>query len=560
VADPAAGCPHCGAAAQRGPPLATPIPLTEPVPALAAAQVTEPDDAWRDTHMRVTDPPESAGPASAQGQDHAREDPRAGQVIAGRYRVVERIGQGGMGSVYSAWQLGAEQRVALKFINPQMVRDPDAARRFINEARSYARLQHPNAVALHDFGQDESGALFICMELFQGTDLARILAERKRLEVKEAVEIALQVGDVLAHAHSLGIVHRDLKPENVLVRPGLRGVHVKVVDFGIARLLGDPGSSTQVGPMAGTPGYMAPEQVQSRPVDGRADIYALGLLLFQLVTGRHPFSEARSLTEIMFAQVSKPVPRLAEEGLGIGLPAALDDVIQRATRKDPNERYQRMEEMVHALAPLTRTPVVGNDARFEKTGMPQAPDSPLRRRRAPLWIILGGVMVAVGVGALGTGKLLGSSPPAGVEPPPTPRGPSPPPPPPPPSEPAPRPLDAEELERVLKKRTVLDVLVKARGELAVGNLDGVRQLLAGAQAEIEALVDDPQVGPQLKALREDLAQVTELLGRARALAKRGDCAAAIKVYEEILRRHAGMRPVRAARDQCRRMLPPTFAE
>src|SRR6185295_5631495 len=179
-------------------------------------------------------------------------DSRVGEIVAGRYRIVRRIGAGGMGSVYQAWQLGAEQAVALKFINPQLVREPEVARRFTNEARTYARLQHPNAVALHDIGQDENGAPFICMELVQGEDLAAILTRAGRLSVPEALEVALQVSDVLAHAHLLGIIHRDLKPENILVRPGLRGVHVKVVDFGIARLLGDP-NATQQG-MIGTPG------------------------------------------------------------------------------------------------------------------------------------------------------------------------------------------------------------------------------------------------------------------------------------------------------------------
>ena len=494
-------------------------------------------------------------------------DQRVGQVVAGKYRIVRRIGEGGMGSVYQAWQLGAEQAVALKFINPQLVREPEVARRFTNEARTYARLQHPNAVALHDVGQDENGAPFICMELVQGEDLATILTRARRLTAAEAVEVGLQVSDVLANAHSLGIVHRDLKPENILVRPGIRGMHVKVVDFGIARLLGDP-NATQQG-MIGTPGYMAPEQIKSQPVDGRADIYALGIVLFQLVAGRHPFAEVRGFTEMMFAHCNTPTPPLQGVVPELQLPPALDAIVQRATRKDPAERFQKMEELLDALlllqragiptapvstpapAPLPLTNAIAPPP-FEKTERVEAPPSAFRpsggSRR---WMVAG-----VGAGALLIGvvvKLASLGAAAVVEPPK---------PPVPVVEPsAPTPSEtAKEMQRMLARQTVLDVLVKSRGEMAVGNLDGARQLLDGSKEMLESVAGDPQIQPQVDALRAELSQVGDALSRAQALAKRGDCLGAIRLYDEVLKGHSGIKQARSGREQCKRMLPPTLAE
>lgn len=503
-------------------------------------------------------------------------DSRAGEVIAGKYRIVRRIGEGGMGSVYQAWQLGAEQAVALKFINPQLVAEPEMARRFTNEARTYARLQHPNAVALHDVGQDEHGAPFICMELVQGEDLATILTRAGRLKVEEAVEVGLQVSDVLAHAHALGIVHRDLKPENILVRPGMRGMHVKVVDFGIARLLGDT-NVTQQG-MIGTPGYMAPEQIKSQPVDGRADIYALGIVLFQLVTGRHPFAEVRGFTEMMFAHCNTPTPALQGVVPELQLPAALDAIVQRATRKEPAERFQKMEEVLEALMQLQRAagipaappadpgvaapapapiplsnPVAVAPPPFEKTEHVRAPASGLRPSAGPKrWVIAG---AAAGVLLIGVALRLASSGTAAVEPPKppapvvtlSPSGPT-------------TNETAQEVHRVLARQTALDVVVKSRSELSVGNLDGARQLLDGSKELLESVAGDSQIQPQVDALRAELSQVGDALSRAQALAKRGDCAGAIRLYDEVLKGHSGIKQARAGREQCKRMLPPQLAE
>ncbi|MBJ6764056.1 protein kinase [Myxococcaceae bacterium JPH2] len=304
------------------------------------------------------------------------EDRMPGRVVAGRYRILRRLGQGGMGSVYLAEQVGIGQQVALKFLNSGLSMDPDVARRFLNEAKSYARVAHPNAVMLHDFGQDEEGGLYISMEYVEGDDLKRLLHAAGRRPAHEAGDIMLQVADVLAYAHARQVIHRDLKPENIMVRQGLRGFHVKVLDFGIARIADGAPRLTVQGAVAGTPRYMAPEQVLGLDADARADVYAVGIVLFEMLTGRQPF-DGTTIPEIMQKQVHQPMPRLADLCPDLQLPA-LDTVIQKATAKNRVERYATMEafasDLSNALPTLTGrsalslTPVPG--------GAPAAPQAP----------------------------------------------------------------------------------------------------------------------------------------------------------------------------------------
>jgi hypothetical protein len=320
--------------------------------------------------------------------------------------------------------------------------------------------------------------------------------------------------------------------------------------------LGDPSSITVQGPMIGTPGYMAPEQILSRPVDGRADVYALGLVLFQLVAGRHPFSDVRGFTEMMAAQVHQPTPPLQGAVPELQLPPGLEEVVQRATRKDPAERFQKMEELIEALAPLQRASAPhAAEGGFEKTSRVKSPTTALRPGGSRRWVAAG-VAVAV-AGALAVAGMAR-------------RGPAPAPPPPPPVAerapeaalpPAPLPSQAaREVQRVLARQTALDVLVKSRTELSVGNLEGARQILDGSREALEVAAADPQLRPQLDALQAELGTVAEALARAQALAKRGDCAGAIRLYDQVLKEHSGIRQARAAREQCRRMLPPQMAE
>ncbi len=275
-------------------------------------------------------------------------DRMIGREIKGKFVILKKLGQGGMGAVYLAEQKGIGLKVALKFLKSEFTNDAEIARRFLNEAKSYAKVAHPNAVALHDFGQDEEGNLFIAMEYCEGVDLKRLITDHRRLEVGIALDIVMQVADVLAHAHSNGVVHRDLKPENIMVRQSMRGGHVKVLDFGIARLIGEGTRLTIAGSIAGTPRYMAPEQVEGRDIDHRADIYALGIVLFECLTGVQPF-DGPTITEILRRQMSMPIPRLAEVNVDADYPA-VDVVIQKACQKTREDRYQSMIEFATELA------------------------------------------------------------------------------------------------------------------------------------------------------------------------------------------------------------------
>ncbi len=271
------------------------------------------------------------------------------KVIKGKYKIVRKLGQGGMGAVYLAEQLGIGHRVALKFLRSEFSEDAEIARRFLNEAKSYARVAHPNAVTLHDFGQDEEGNLFIAMEYCEGVDLKKILQEQKRIPLGEAIDIILQVADVLGNAHSKHVVHRDLKPENIMLRKGMRGLHVKVLDFGIARLMNEGTKLTMQGAIAGTPRYMAPEQVEGRDdVDHRADIYAVGILLYEMITGVQPF-DGSTITEILRNQVVQPMPRLASVAAELDYPE-VERVVQKACAKNRNERFPDMMAFAHQIA------------------------------------------------------------------------------------------------------------------------------------------------------------------------------------------------------------------
>ena len=270
------------------------------------------------------------------------------RVIKNKWKIIRKLGQGGMGAVYLAEQVGIGQRVALKFLKSEFSTDAEIARRFLNEAKSYARVAHPNAVTLHDFGQDDDGNLYIAMEYCEGVDLKKVIAEQGRLSVIDAVEVVLQVSDVLATAHSRGVIHRDLKPENIMIRRGMRGVHAKVLDFGIARLMDAGTRLTMAGAIAGTPRYMSPEQVEGREVDLRADIYSLGIVLFEALTGHQPF-DGMTIAEILRKQVSEPMPHLTEKAADLDIPE-LDAVIQKACAKRRDDRWPDLLTFANALS------------------------------------------------------------------------------------------------------------------------------------------------------------------------------------------------------------------
>jgi serine/threonine-protein kinase len=277
------------------------------------------------------------------------------RLIGGKYRVLRRIGAGGMGEVLLALHEDLEQNVAIKLLRADRARDTLAVERFLREARAMARIQNDHVVRVFDVGRDDDGTPFIVMEFLQGEDLSVRLAATGAMPVNEAVDYVLQACVAIAEAHRVGVVHRDLKPGNLFLarRPG-GGSIVKVVDFGISKLAPrgsrPEASLTTTSHLVGSPFYMSPEQLRGTgEVDARSDIWSLGLILFELLTNEGPF-DAPTIPQLCMAIMDNP-PKLATQ-LRPEIPAALDGVILRALAKDPAARYRDVAELAGALAPF----------------------------------------------------------------------------------------------------------------------------------------------------------------------------------------------------------------
>ncbi|HEY2549696.1 MAG TPA: PASTA domain-containing protein [Streptosporangiaceae bacterium] len=280
--------------------------------------------------------------------------PPAGQLLDGRYRVESRLARGGMATVYLATDTRLDRKVALKIAYPELAADPEFVRRFIGEAHSAAKLSSPNVVAVFDQGSD-GGLYFLAMEYVPGLTLRELLRERGRLSPREALDIIEGVLAGLAEAHRSGIVHRDVKPENVLLGSGNV---VKVADFGLARAIAAARQS-RAGMIIGTAAYLAPEQVSAGASDERTDVYAAGILLFELLTGSQPHAGGSAL-DVAYKHLSDTVP--PPSSLVPGLPAALDALIGFATSRDPRQRpadaghfLAAVGEVRHGL-PISRRP------------------------------------------------------------------------------------------------------------------------------------------------------------------------------------------------------------
>ena len=280
-----------------------------------------------------------------------REPPRpelAGREIAGRYRIISELGQGGMGAVYRAEQISLKRVVALKLLKPELSAEPGLIRRFNAEAELAAKLSHPNTVTLFDFGQDGDGTLFIAMEFVAGTSLRTVIARDGPLPAERTLAICKQVSSSLADAHACGIIHRDLKPDNVMLSVrGKRSDIVSVLDFGIAKLRDERGDVTampltQAGDMLGTPQYMAPEQIRGETVDGRTDVYALGAMIYEMITGRLPF-EAPTIMAILSKHLTEMPVSPASRRADLLIPLGLDQLVMQALQKNPAARPPTME-------------------------------------------------------------------------------------------------------------------------------------------------------------------------------------------------------------------------
>ena len=269
-------------------------------------------------------------------------DRRVARVVGGRYQITGLIASGGMGEVFQAHDRVLDRTVALKVLHAGIASDPDFVERFRREATAAGRLSHPNIVQVYDWGRSEDGSAYMAMELVEGQNLREVLSATGRLRPPLAARIAAQVCLALEHARKAGLVHRDIKPENILLTQDGR---VKVADFGLSRTMAES-RATQAGVLLGTAHYIAPEQVEGKQSDHRADLYALGVVLFEMLTGKTPFSGDTPLI-VAYQRVREDVPPPSRT-IG-GVPRTLDEIVRRATARDPANRYASAAEMGEAL-------------------------------------------------------------------------------------------------------------------------------------------------------------------------------------------------------------------
>jgi eukaryotic-like serine/threonine-protein kinase len=267
---------------------------------------------------------------------------RKGSVIAGRYEVRHPLGKGGMGMVYRAHDRLLDETVAIKVLRPEVARDAEMARRFQSEIKLARKVSHKNVCRIHEYGEDQ-GLRYISMEYLEGVDLRQVLRQQGGLPADETFAVSLQVADGLEAIHDVGVIHRDLKTPNIMRDD--RG-NVRLMDFGIAKEWGKGATLTATGLVVGTPEYMSPEQARGEKVDFRSDIYALGIVVFEVFTGRVPFRADTPLATLL-KQLQEPPPLDGPEAAG--LPEAVKPVLRRALAKAPSERFSTIREMADAL-------------------------------------------------------------------------------------------------------------------------------------------------------------------------------------------------------------------
>jgi len=299
-------------------------------------------------------------------------DPLISQLVAERYRIIRKLGEGGMGAVYLAEHVVIEKKFALKVLAPELARRSDLVARFLQEARSASRIGHENVIDISDFGQSPDGLVYIAMEFLDGKDLGEMVRIAGAMDWPSARGIVMQICRALRAAHDKGIVHRDMKPENIfLIQREGQPHFVKILDFGIAKVMGlDPNGPrlTRTGMIFGTPEYMAPEQAEGKDTDHRADIYAVGCIIYHLITGQTPFVAESFMTMLTKHLMEDPVPPSVRRPDLVVTPE-MDALVLKALEKDRDKRWQSMAELLEAVAVCPGPPA---DAPKPPTGQTMA--------------------------------------------------------------------------------------------------------------------------------------------------------------------------------------------
>jgi tRNA A-37 threonylcarbamoyl transferase component Bud32 len=332
------------------------------------------------------------------------DDPHIGKLLDGKYRIDAFISGGGMGSVYRATHVMLNKPVAVKVIRPELVTSDDVVRRFQREARAASTLDHPNIVTVYDLGQAEDGTLYIAMEFIDGASLKEAIRRDGPVPPERATEIMRQVAGALSVAHQKQIIHRDLKSQNLMLTGNpLGGTVVKLVDFGIAKTFDEPAlQMTEAGFVLGTPHYMSPEQAAGKAVDHRADVYSLGVILYEMLIGEVPFGDASTTSVLIKVMTEAPQPP-SRRRADVAIPPALEAAAMRCLEKDPGKRFQSATEFAQALdgmrpdqPTLVRVPAL-------------AP--PIATRPGRSWMTAGLLLAAIPiVGALAFGMVVPSLP------------------------------------------------------------------------------------------------------------------------------------------------------
>ncbi len=328
-------------------------------------------------------------------------DPFIGRVLDGRYRVTERVGHGGMGTVYRAVQVNVQRDVAVKVLRADAAADERPRRYFEAEARIISRLAHPHTLRLIDFGVSGEGQLYIVTEFLEGRSLEQVIEQDGRVEPEQMLAILRDVADALTEAHGFDVVHRDLKPGNIFLQQvGDREV-VKVLDFGVARYSGRSFQTT-TGSVLGSPGYMAPEQAAAEAITPATDLYSLGVTAFHCLTGRPPFVGDNPYV-VMLQHVHERVPAFAD--FGVSVPGPVEALVRRLMAKEPAERPESAAALRDEVVALSRALESG-----EMSDAPLEEPAP----RGPAWPLWAGAVALVALGAAGW---LALRPPAEVPPP-----------------------------------------------------------------------------------------------------------------------------------------------